>query len=429
MSHNSKEGSQCTPEQQTEIDKLTLFAKIQTNHMTTLMAELAIEARNPVKQASDTIRTVHDLPTVSMPFSSLLPTTTNKASQFALNSYLYNAKTTMIMLVYPIIIEAVKVRLYTAAIKYEQAFVEIDKTIGSLSYILGTEATLNESYTDDANKNGVYKVNQMYYSQIKNVWLHTNVFNDDMQSTIPLPKESEVVIIDESSELMTLLDNLFDVKNFYCVLTGRHALLSVTGPQKEVGSKERHSMKDWATHIKNTEYTYDHENQSYKVHVKDMLMSLQKLPAAMLLVNDKIGPLFEDYIPLFLERRILHQQSHETTPSCEQYGKMWNMVKNSFGPSLLRDDAQTIVVDFYTRQLPCDIEFSNSIDTLIEDTRRFMHIRTMLLGKMKMLTGPLHNMEFAGPVSHNTHFAGPLLVRPGDFTAGGAQPDQTVGVI
>ena len=384
-SHNSKEGSQFTPEQQTEIDKLTLFAKIQTNHMTTLMTELAIEARNPVKQASDTIRTVHDLPTVSMPFSSLLPTTTNKASQFALNSYLYNAKTTMIMLVYPIIIEAVKVRLYTAAIKYEQAFVEIEKTMGSLFHILNTETTLNETHGE--MKKGIQIINAKYICQIENVWRHTNVFNDDMQSTTPRT-ESEVGPINETQQLGILFDDLLKLKASYYLMTGRLSLPYVTELENEKERKQGYNKIDWADKTRRKEYKYDHENETYQVHAKDMQISLKKLPAAMLLVSEKIGPFFEAYIPLFLESRIFHQPSQETSQSSEQYGNMYNMVCDFMSPALLLADAQTIMVDFYMRQLPCDIEFSNSIDTLIEDMSRFMHIRDMLLRKIEMLEQP-----------------------------------------
>ena len=408
MSHNSKEdpielpkSSECTPEQLTEIDKLKLVAEIPKNHMKNLMTQLAIEARNPVKQASDTIRTVHDLPTISMPFLSLLPTKTNKASQFALNSYLYNAKTTMIMLVYPVIIEAVKVRLYTTAIKYEQAFVEINKTMGPLLHILDTEATFNDVHGD--MKMGIYKVNEKNYRQIENVWVHTNVFNDGTPSTITPRTEKEVKRIDESEQLNLLLDDLLNAKNVYCILTGRHALWSEYKPGIDA--------EDWVAQSKKEIYKYDHENESYKVHVREMFMSLQKLPAGMLLVSEKIGPLFEAYIPLFLERRIVHQPSQETALLGEQYGNMWNMAcdwVNEFFTHVL-DNEKTIVVDFHTRHLDCDIEFSKSLDTLIEDTRRFMHIRQMLLGKIAMLSGPIHNMGFTGSAGSDVYIAQPFV--------------------
>jgi hypothetical protein len=265
-------------------------------------------------------------------------------------------------------------------------------------YILGTETMLDEISADGEIKLGIHKVNQMYYRQIHNVWVHTNVFNDDMQSIIQPTPEKEAEMVDENAELRDLLEQLLNMKNIYCILTGRHALWSVTELQKETDRKQGHTEKDWVAQME-SDYKYGHENQHYKVHVQDMLFSLQKLPAAMLLMNEKIGPFFEAYIPLFLERRILLQPSPVTSLSCQQYGDIWNMTH--VFDSFLRDDEQTLVVDFHTRQLTCDIEFCNSIDTLIEDMRKFMYIRSRLLEKIHILQGNVNSNVYTNAASNS----------------------------
>jgi len=283
---------------------------------------------------------------------------------------------------------------------------------------------------DAVSRDAQKLLNSKNCREIRKVWVRPLIENTDADTKETTPEIRNTN--NEDATLDTLMEFVLLAKGLYYMMTGRSDLPSVSDIKKIVADVKgiRYFGKFDLDAEMQKKYEYEHEHKTnYELHVKELLISLEKLPKSIMLLGEKIGPFFEDYIPLFLERRIRFQPSAQTTPVANSGSPayMLDYMINLFSDSSIwLQDEMSIVVDFKLRQLQSDRDISDAMDCLIENLRRFKHIKAKVLSKMDSFCirddhMPRANAPYSDPDAHDVRSTSHVAPYGAQNTAYGAQ--------
>lgn len=380
-------GEELAQNNTSEVDKcnadMKLFAEIQKNRINILMAELAIEARNPVSDIHHT-RVVRDCPEYTVQFPSLLPSTISSEAHFAVANYIYNAQTTLALSLVPIALEIGKALLYSAAAKYSMQHLPFQKTSAMLIHIIeGKDAIGNEMYATNRQN-------------VEDVWMREQIKNTDADT-----KESRPMMHNALNE--TFIDTEFFIfvlhmKQMYYEITGRIDIEPMRLAKEKKAEEDGTIYKNhFDLHEEQHKaYSYDHEHEEDStVHVAALLKTLETLPRLIMTLSASATPFFDDYIPLFLENRISNQPKIQTmhSPSDRTPTHILESMISAFtgdgaldGYNALESFMISSVFDLKIRNIHSDANVVFAMDSLIEQLRRYRHIKAKLISRMQEAT-------------------------------------------
>ena len=367
-----------------EVDKcnvdMKLFAEIQQNRITILMAELALEARNPVSDTHPT-RAVRDCPEYTVEFTSLLPTKISAEAYFAVANYTYNAQTTLALSLVPIALEIAKAVLYSHGVKYSMQYTLFQKTSAMLIHIIeGKDAIGNEMYDTNCQT-------------VEDVWMREQIKNTDADT-----KESRPMMHNPNNETAIdtkLLSFVLHMKQIHYQITGRTDIEPVRLAKEKKAKEDGTTYKNHfdADEEQSKAYNYDREKEAdCTIHVEALLETLATIPALIMELSASATPFFGDYIPLILEKRISNQPKIQTMHSAsnstpthilESMASAFNVNDAHDSYSAYDIFMMSSVVDLEPRQLQSDVDVVHAMDSLIEQLRRYQHIKGKLMTQMK----------------------------------------------